>query len=216
MSDERPRDPAGPASALQGRQPMPARPAARMTEADYVELLSARDRARTATPRLQSALTTAAVVALAATVVALVVFDFSHFRAMDVVHVDDRPGQPAMSTDYKAWGVALFAVLAAAATLAGLHFDVTARTRRLLTTAGAVVMIAVGAGTALLLDPSRRDLSAYYHVGTWGSRASFDRFIYLLDAFGWIVAGCGVAALVLAALQRRRVGAAYPVAGRRR
>ncbi len=179
-----------------------------MSDADFVELLSARDRARTATPRLQSGLTTAAVVALAATVVALVMFDFSHFRAMDVVR-DTRPGDPA-ATDYKAWGVALFSIIAALAVLAGVQLDVTARTRRVLQTAGALVMIAVGAGTALLLDPSRRDLAAYYHVGAWGSRASFDRFLYALDGFGLVVAACGVAALVLAARQRRRIDAAYP------
>jgi hypothetical protein len=179
-----------------------------MTEADYVELLSARDRARTATPGLQSALTAVAVTAVAATVVALAIFDFSHFRAMDVAR-GARPGADPAATDYKAWGVALFAVVAALAAAGGVQLDVTARTRHLLTTAGGLVMIAVGAGTALLLEPTRHDVAAYYHVGTWGSRASFDRFLYSLDGIGLVVAGCGVTVLVLAALQRRRVAAAY-------
>ena len=146
-----------------------------------------------------------------AAVLALGIFNFSHFRAMDVLHGLDAAGNPAAAAvDYTAWGVAFIAVAATAVALAGVRLDVTQSTRSILMTAGAAMMIATGAGFALGLDPSRHDLQKHYHVGAWGTRASFDHLIHLLDACGWLVAACGLAVLVLMVVQRRRIAAAYP------
>jgi hypothetical protein len=194
-------------------QPKPARPAAsagapwlrypsQMTDAEVRDLLSAQDKARTVTPGLQSALTAAIIVAALAAIVALGIFNFSHFRAMDFLH--------GGAVDYTAWGVAFIAVVAAAVALAGVRLDLTQSTPSILTTAGSAMMIAVGAGFALGLDPSRHDLLKHYHVGVWGTRASFDHLIHMLDACGWLVAACGLAVLVLMVVQRRRIAAAYP------
>ena len=50
----------------------------------------------------------------------------------------DAAGNPRGDVpDYKVWGVAFLAVLAALAAFAGVQFDVTARTGALLTTIGA-------------------------------------------------------------------------------
>ena len=212
----------GAADAAAIGQPEPARPAAsvgaprlrcasQMTDAEVRDLLSAQDKARTVTPGLQSALTAAIIVAALAAILALGIFNFSHFRAMDVLHGVDAARNPAAgAVDYTAWGVAFIAVVAAAVALAGVRLDVTPPTRNILTTAGSAMMIATGAGFALGLDPSRHDLLKHYHVGVWGTRASFDHLIHMLDACGWLVAACGVAVLVLTVVQRRRIAAAYP------
>lgn len=203
-------------------QPKPARPAvsagapwlrypSQMTDAEVRDLLSAQDKARTVTPGLQSALTAAIIVAALVAILALGIFNFSHFRAMDVLHGVDAARNPAAgAVDYTAWGLAFIAVVAAAVAFAGVRLDVTPPTRNILTTAGSAMMIATGAGFALGLDPSRHDLLKHYHVGVWGTRASFDHLIRMLDACGWLVAACGVAVLVLTVVQRRRIAAAYP------
>ena len=114
-------------------QPEPARPAAartfsQMSDAERAELLSAQDKANTATPGLQTALTLLPAVAALAALVAVGIFMASHF----------------------------------------------------------------------------------YHVGVWGTRASFYRLFDTFDALGWLVAACGLAVLVLMVLQRRRIDATYP------
>jgi hypothetical protein len=201
-------------------QPKPARPnvptgpawlryPSQMNDAEARDLLSEQDKASTVTPGLQSALTAATVVAVLAAIAAVGIFNFSHFRAMDVRYGMDSAGNPTGGTvDYTAWGIGLLAGAGALSALAGVRFDLTARTRIILMTAGSAAMIAVGAGVAVLLDPSRHDLLKYFHVGIWGSRSSFDRLIYVLDACGWLVAGCGVAVLVLMVVQRRRIAVA--------
>jgi hypothetical protein len=203
-------------------QPKPARPAvsagapwlrypSEMTDADVRDLLTQQDKARTVTPGLQRALTVTIVVGALAVVVALGVFNFSHFRAMDVQLGRDSAGHLiGWAADYTAWGIAFMAVAAELLALAGVRLDITARTRVILTAAGSAVMIAVGSGVALLLDPSRHDLLKHFHVGVWGSLASFDLLIHVLDACGWLFAACGVAVLVLMVVQRRRIAAAYP------
>jgi xanthine/uracil/vitamin C permease (AzgA family) len=92
----------------------------------------------------------------------------------------------------------------------GARFDVTLRTRTVLLSIGAGLLVAVGAGVGVLLDPSRRDLQAHFHIGEWGSRSSFYAWIHLLDAFGWLLAVCGVVVAVLLVAQRRKVAAAFP------
>ncbi len=203
-------------------QPPPARPVepagpawlrypSQLSDAEFRDLLSPRDRANAATPGLQTALTAATVAAALAAVAAAGVFTASHFRAMDLEYGIDASGHPiGGAVDYTAGGIALFAVAAAVLAFAGVRFDVTARTRAILTTTGAAVMILVGAGVGLLLDPSRHDLQKHFHVGVWGTRASFYRLIHVLDACGWFGAACGVAVLVLIVVQRRRIAAAYP------
>ena len=41
-------------------------------------------------------------------------------------------------------------------------------------------MLLVGGSVGLFLDPSRADLRSHYHVGVWGSIASFNRLIHTL------------------------------------
>jgi hypothetical protein len=203
-------------------QPKPARPAvttgpawlrysSQISDAEARGLLSAQDKAKTATPRLQTALTAATVAAILITILAGAIFNFSHFRAMDVTRAPG-PGQvPAGgAVDYTAAGVALLVVAAAGVALAGARLDVTARTRTLLMTAGAAGMVALGAGAGAMLDPSRRALLEHYHVGVWGSRTSFDWLMHELAACGWLVAACGVAVFMLMLVQRRRLAEAYP------
>ncbi len=207
----------------QNGQPKPARPAAdagpawlryrsQMTDAELRALLSARDKATTATPGLQSALTIAVVVAVLATVMALAIFNFSHFRAMDGRYGRDSAGNRTggFVDDTTSWGIALLALAGAGSAAAGVRLDVTARTRAILMLTGAAVLIVIGTGVGLLLDPSRHDLLRHFHVGVWGTRASFDRLMHVLNACGWLVAACGVAVVVLMVVQRRRLVAAYP------
>ncbi len=203
-------------------QPKPARPVAgggaarqrypsQLSDAEASELLSAQDKARTATPRLQTALTVATVAAILVTILAGAIFDFSHFRAMDITRAFDPEGVPAGgAVDYSAAGAALLAAAAAGVALAGVRLDVTERTRTVLMTAGAAGMVVMGVGAGIKLDPSRRALLEHYHVGVWGSRASFDLLMHELAACGWLVAACGVAVVVLMRMQRRRVAEAYP------
>jgi len=211
-----------------GGQPKPARPVtagvpvwlrppSQLSDAERSSLLTARDKASTATPGLQRALTGAAISGIVLALVGLAIFQFSHFRAMDLVHGVDAAGQrTGFQDDYKAWGVALFVVVGALLALAGHRLDVAARTRVILMTAGSAVMVVTGACAGLLLVPSRGDLRAHYHVGVWGSAASFSRFIHALSLCGWLIAACGVAIAVLMLLQRRRIAAAYPVGEGRR
>jgi hypothetical protein len=203
-------------------QPKPARPAAtagpawlrypsQISDAEARGLLSAQDKAKTATPRLQTALTAATVAAILITILAGAIFNFSHFRAMDLTRAPDARHDPAgAAVDYTVAGAALLAVAAAGVALAGARLDVTERTRTLLMTAGAAGMVVMGAGAGVMLDPSRRALLKHYHVGVWGSRASFDRLMHELAACGWLVAACGVAVVVLMRVQRRRIAEAYP------
>lgn len=202
-------------------QPRPVRPAvgagpawlrypSQLTEAEVRDLLSAQDKARSATPRLQAALTAATVAAILVTILAGAIFNWSHFRAMDLIRDADATHGPAGgAVDYNVAGVALLAAAAAGVALAGVRLDVTARTRTLLMTAGAAGMVVLGAGAGVLLDPSRHTLLKHYHVGVWGSRTSFDRLIQELATCGWLVAACGVAVVVLMLVQRRRIAAAY-------
>lgn len=203
-------------------QPKPARPVAdggpawlrypsQISDAEARGLLSAQDKARTAMPGLQTALTVATVVAILVTILAGAIFNFSHFRAMDITRAFHPGGVPAGgAVDYSAAGAALLAAAAAGVALAGVRLDVTERTRTVLMTAGAAGMVVMGAGAGIMLDPSRRALLEHYHVGIWGSRASFDVLLHELAACGWVVAACGVAVVVLMRTQRRRVAAAYP------
>ncbi len=204
-------------------QPKPARPASvagpvslrypsQMTHAEMRGLLSAQDKARSATPGLQSALTIVVVVAVLATVMALGIFNFSHLRAMDGRYGRDSAGNRTggVVDDTTSWGIAFLAVAGAGLAAAGVRLDVTARTRAILMLAGAAVLIVIGAGVGLLVDPSRHDLLRHFHVGLWGTRASFDRLMHALDACGWLVAVCGVTVVVLMVVQRRRIAAAYP------
>jgi hypothetical protein len=101
------------------------------------------------------------------------------------------------------------AVRGALCSLAGAWFDVAARTRLLLIGAGAAVMVLVGGSVGFFLDPSRADLRSHYHVGEWGSAASFDRLIHTFDALGWCLAACGIAVVVVMLVQRRRIAAVY-------
>ena len=207
----------------QNGQPKPARPArvagpawlrypSQITAAEMGDLLSARDKANTATPGLQSALTVAIVVAALAAIAALGIFNFSHFRSMDVRYGTDSAGHRTggVIDDTTSWGIALLAVAGAGLAVAGVRFDVTARTRAILMLAGAAVLIGIGTGVGLRLEPSRHDLLKHFHVGVWGTRASFDRLMHMLSACGWLVAACGVAVVVLLVVQRRRIAAAYP------
>lgn len=197
-------------------QPGPARPPAavsvsRMSDEEFSRLLSAQEKANTATPGLQRALTLLPALAMAASVAGVVVLVTSHFRMMDVRHTVDAAGNPnGGGGDVVAVCSAVIAGLGAIAAFVGARFDITARTRTILMTAGAVIMIVVGSAVGLSLDPSRADLLRHYHVGTWGSRASFYELVHILDALCWVVVACGVAVMVIMILQRRRISAAYP------
>lgn len=196
-------------------QPEPARPVAghtlaEMSAAERVALLTAQDKANTATPRLQKALMLPPIVAALAGVAGSVIFIASHYRSMDVQYTVDAQGNPIGDRyDYHAVYLAVFVVVAALVAVAGVRLDVTARTRTILMSIGAATMIAVGGGVALLIRPSRADLQVHYHVGVWGTRAAFYRLFDTLDALGWVVAACGLAVLALMLLQRRRIAAAY-------
>jgi hypothetical protein len=194
-------------------QPEPARPVMEgvPSEAELRSLLTAKDKANTSTPGLQRAMTALALAAVVLALLGLAVFQFSHFRAMDVMHGVDAAGHRiGFDADYTAWGIALFVVVGALLALAGHRLDVTTRTRTILMTAGSVVMIVTGSCVGLFLVPSRADLRAHYHVGVWGSPASFSRLIDTMNVCGWLIAVCGVALLVLMVVQRRRIAAAYP------
>jgi xanthine/uracil/vitamin C permease (AzgA family) len=197
-------------------QPEPARPAAartfsQMSDAERAELLSAQDKANTATPGLQTALTLLPAVAALAALVAVGIFMASHFRAMDLQYAVDAQGNRIGGQfDYHAVYIAFAAVVGAVVALAGARIDVTARTRTLMMTIGVGVMIVVGSCVGLLIGPSSKGLQVHYHVGVWGTRASFYRLFDTFDALGWLVAACGLAVLVLMVLQRRRIDATYP------
>ena len=220
MNDDREQpEPARPPVA----SPVWMRPVSELSDEEFGQVLTARERAETATPRLQAWLFGVTLLGIVCVVAAVVVFNWSHFRAMDVTQGVDASGRAVGGAiDYTVWGVAFIAIGGALLALAGVKFDVTARTRSVLVVVGAALMIVVGAGIGLLLDPSRHDLLKHYHVGawgrlwpdgSWGSEASFARFIHLLDACGWALAACGVALLVLMTVQRRRLARAYPEGG---
>lgn len=203
-------------------QPEPARPAdpvgpawmryaSQVSADEYVELLPARQKAANATPRIQAALTIVPIVAVALAVLGFVIFNWSEFRAMDIQYgVDEEGNFIGGAVDYKVAAVVLAAVVGALLVIAGARFDVQARARTWLMTAGAAVMVVVGSVTGLQLDPSRDDLQAHYHVGEWGSEEQFGLLVGALSAVGWAVFVCGAVCLVLAYVQRRRVAAAYP------
>jgi hypothetical protein len=204
-------------------QPEPARPAtadgpawlgyaSQISDAQFTrDMLTARDKAETATPRLQMALTVLAVVAALTAMSALGVFTASHFRAMDMHYGVDAEGNPiGDEIDVRVAGIAFLTGAAGLVVLAGARLNLAARTRVVMMSAGATVMVVVGGGMGLLLDPSRRDLQQHYHVGEWGTRAAFDRFVHSLDALGWLIAACGIAVMVLAFVQRRRMSEAFP------
>jgi hypothetical protein len=187
------------------------RHASRMTDAELGDLMTARDKANKATPGLQRALAVLAIAAALLANVAVGVYVTSHFRDMDVEFGVDASGRRiGAEVDDKAKVTALLATTGALLILLGALLNVTARARQLLLAAGSVVVVSVGAGVGLLLDASRQDLQRHFHVGDWGTRTSFNRLIYTLDAFGWLVAACGVAVLVLMVVQRRRISEAYP------
>jgi hypothetical protein len=197
-------------------QPEPARPVAarsvsQMSSREFAKFLSAQEKANTATPGLQSALTVVPVLVVLATIAGLVIFTASHFRWMDVRYGVDAAGNHIGSRgDVNAMGMTALAVIGALLALVGARFDVTERTRIILMSSASAVMIVGGSCLALFLDPSRGDLQRHYHVGSWGSQASFAALLHTLDAIGWVVGVCGVAILVLMLLQRHRVAAAYP------
>lgn len=212
----------------QTEQPEPAKPspggpvwrryASQMNDRQFHALLTAREKASEVTPGLQRALTAVSLAAAVATVAAVAVFLWSHFRAMDVQSGLDAAGnRTGFQADYTVAGIVLIAFGGVLLALAGTRLDVTARTRAVLMASGGGVMMAVGAGAGLLLDPSREDLRRHYHVGEWGSQASFERLLHILGAFGWFVAACGLVVVLLMIVQRRKVAAAYDaVEGRRR
>jgi hypothetical protein len=203
-------------------QPEPARPAvpegpawlhyeSEIGEAEVRDLVPARTRAGAVTPGLQRALTTATGIAVLAAIVAAVVFNISHFRSMDAMYGVDRAGHAiGAAVDYTAASIVLIAIVGALVAFAGVWLDVTARTRAVLMTVGAIVMILIGGGVGLFLDPSRPDLLKHYHVGDWGTRASFARLMHSLDTCGGLVAACGLAILILMIVQQRKVRRAYP------
>jgi len=215
-------------------QPEPARPAvpqqvwlrppSQLTDDEFAQLLSPREKADTATPHLQAWLAGLACTGGLIAIAAVCIFNWSHFRAMDVTRGASANGQiTGGNADFIVWGIAAFAVVGAILAFVGIRTNLSARTRTVLIVAGAGLMTVTGACVGLFLDPSRYDLLRHYHVGAlgrrlwdgevWGSEASFARFIHLLDACGWLVAACGVVVLVLVVVQRRRLAAAYPNGG---
>jgi hypothetical protein len=191
--------------------PIAARSVSEMGDKEFSRLLSAREKAGTATPVLQRLLLLLPALAMAVVIAGLVLFITSHFRMMDVRNTINSAGNHVGDKgDVDALSGAVIVGLGAIAAFAGARFDVAARTRAILMTFGSVLMIVPGSAAALLLDPSRADLLRHYHVGTWGSRASFFDLVHALDALCWAVAACGVVIVVIMMLQRRRVSAAYP------
>jgi hypothetical protein len=191
--------------------PIAARSVSEMGDKEFSRLLSAREKAGTATPVLQRLLLLLPALAMAVVIAGLVLFITSHFRMMDVRNTIGSAGNHVGDKgDVDALSGAVIVGLGAIAAFAGARFDVAARTRAILMTFGSVLMIVPGSAAALLLDPSRADLLRHYHVGTWGSRASFFDLVHALDALCWAVAACGVVIVVIMMLQRRRVSAAYP------
>lgn len=200
----------------QWEQPEPARPAgtrtlAQMSKAERAKLLTAQDKANTATPGLQKALTLLPIIAALAALAAVIIFITSHYRAMDVQYQVDAQGNPIGDHfDLHAVYIAATVVIAALVAVLGARIDVTARTRTIMMTIGAGIMVVVGSCVALLISPASKALRVHYHVGVWGTRAAFYRLFNTLDALGWVVAACGVAVFALMVLQRRRISAAYP------
>lgn len=186
------------------------RPASQLTDADWDRLLTARERAKAKTPGLQKALTGVCILAILLSLVAGGVFSLSHFRLMDIEHGVDAEGNSiGWDADYTAFGLVFFAVCGALLALAGIWLNVGARTRRLLMWIGASILALIGIGTAVLANPWNDDLRSHYHVGEWGSAASFDGLFYTLDALALLLAGCGVAIVAVSVVQRRRIAVAY-------
>jgi hypothetical protein len=190
--------------------PVWLRPPSQLSDAERRSLLTAKDKANTSTAGLQRALTALALTAVALALIGLGVFQFSHFRVMDVMYGTDAAGHRiGFRADYTAWGIALFVVVGALLALAGHRLDVGTRTRVTMMTAGSAALTVTGSCVGLFLVPSRADLRAHYHVGEWDSPASFSRLIRAFDACGWLIAACGVAILVLMLVQRHKIAAAY-------
>jgi hypothetical protein len=202
-------------------QPDPARPGtsgptrheyvSEMSEAEFETLLRPLDRARTVAPHLQRLMTAVLAAAIGMSIIAIWVFLSSHFVAMDALHGMDAKGRATFpNTQFNIVAVTAFSVAGALIALAGVRLDLQQVTRAVLVTAGSVVMALVGVGVALWFVPTRNDLRHYYHVGSWGSAASFSHLLHLVDALGLAVAGCAVVAVVVMAMEWRRLTAAYP------
>ena len=105
----------------QQEQPDPAQPVvpdavwqrvpSQMTDDELGSLSTATERANDATPGLQRLLTALPIVAILLTLAAAIVFNTSHYRAMDIAYGANSSGQhTGVNADYKVYGLAFIAV----------------------------------------------------------------------------------------------------------
>lgn len=182
-----------------------------MRDEEFIALLTAQERAATATPRLQGALLGVALAAAALAAASAVLFSASSWVDAESARITTgNPDNAEWISSTYAWTVAALVFLAALLVAGGSRIDVGARVRYGMMTIGAVLMVTIGGLTPVRFNPSRDGLRHYYHVGEVASSAAFAHWVYPIDVIAVLIAGCGVTALVLGELQRRRVAAAYP------
>lgn len=178
---------------------------------DYDAYLTDQDKARNAALGLLRGLSGVAVLAVLVMVAAAALFIGSDWVQTEALSnkqgVGGRPRLSASSYAYYALGVVVSAALLI---VAGAWIDVTERTRTILMSVGGGLLVFVGVSVAALFRPGRGDLRGHFEVGAVGTETEWTRWVYALDALGLLIAACGVAALVLVVLQRRRIAARYP------
>jgi hypothetical protein len=177
----------------------------------FEAFLTDQDKSRIAALGLLRALTGVAVAAVFLVMVAAAAYIGSQWVQTEALSskqgVGGRPRLSASSYTYYVVGVVMGAALLV---VAGAWFDVTERTRTLLMSLGGGLLVFVGGSVVALFRPGRADLRGHFEVGEVGTETEWVHWVYALDALGLLIAACGVAALVLMVVQKRRIAARYP------
>jgi hypothetical protein len=109
-------------------RPIVAKPTSQLSQTEFNSLLTTSEKARGATPGTQKTLAISAIGAALLALIAVVVFNTSHFRVMDINHgFDSAENRIGWDADYSAYGLVLFVVAGALIVLAGTRLDVGAK-----------------------------------------------------------------------------------------